>query len=328
MKTPYAFSQAHPVAPYPYSYPYPRSHPNSYPYRHSHPYPYPHSLPDSYPYTIAPAWTSAPVPEPCPAHSPVLYGANTGWCETIRPLTFVLVHGAWADACFWNGIAAKLCRMGHTVYIPEYPGHGPDPNKDVTHDMISRSVADFITSRNLCHVVLVGHSFGGTVIQKTAELVPDRIRRLVFQNAFVLEDGQSAADEFPPATRQAFEQLLRSSKDNTIMLPFPVFRDMFVNLASLELAKELYSTITPEPGKPLFEKLDLKKFYSLNIPKSYVYLTEDNVMPQGNSRYGWFPHMAERLGMFRLIKGHGDHMTNARTEPCMVARKIYEGSRD
>ncbi|MDF2938922.1 MAG: alpha/beta fold hydrolase [Paenibacillaceae bacterium] len=243
-------------------------------------------------------------------------------------MTFVLVHGAWADASFWNGVAFELCRMGHRVYIPEYPGHGSDLNKDVTHGMISRSVADFILCHNLQNIILVGHSFGGTVIQKVAELVPDRIKRLVFQNAFVLKDGESAADEFPPATREAFEQLLNSSKDHTIMLPFPVFRDMFVNLACLSLAQQLYKGIMPEPGKPLFEKLDLKKFYSLTIPKSYVYLTEDNVMPQCNSSYGWFPHMAERLGMFRLIKGQGDHMTNAYTEPWMLAQKIYEGGRD
>ncbi|MNO09955.1 hypothetical protein D3C81_2335140 [compost metagenome] len=51
-------------------------------------------------------------------------------------------------------------------------------------------------------------------------------------------------------------------------------------------------------------------------------------MPHGDSNYGWFPHMAERLGMFRLIKGQGDHMTNAYTEPWMLAQKIYEGGRD
>lgn len=260
----------------------------------------------------------APLPQPL-IHAPGR--------EKLQPLTFVLVHGSWADSGFWDGIAAELRRMGHVVYAPEYPGHGPDTNKAVSHAMITKSVADFITANQLQDVILVGHSFGGTVVQKTAELVPDRIKRLVFYNAFVLNDGESLADEFPPSARQGFQQLLQSSKDNTIMLPFPLFRETFVNLASLEVAEQIYKGITPEPAKPLFEKLDLKKFYSLTMPRSYLYFTEDNVLPQGNG-YGWHPHMSSRLGLFRLIKGHGDHMTTAKTEPALVAARIYEAGRD
>ncbi|MFC5448832.1 alpha/beta fold hydrolase [Paenibacillus aestuarii] len=243
------------------------------------------------------------------------------------PLTFVLVHGSWADTSFWDGVAAELRKKGHTVYVPEYPGHGPDPNKAVTHAMISKSVADYITSHNLHGIILVGHSFGGSVVQKVAELVPERIKRLVFWDAFVLPDGQSLADQFPPAMRQGFEQLRAASKDDTIMLPFPAFRDTFVNLAPLDLAQRLYNQVSPEPAKPLFEKLDLKRFYNLELPKSYVYFTDDNAVPQAEG-YGWHPHMSSRLGTYRLITGHGDHFSTAKTNPAMLAQKIYEAARD
>ncbi|MFF2483767.1 alpha/beta fold hydrolase [Paenibacillus sp. NPDC058071] len=244
-----------------------------------------------------------------------------------QPLTFVLVHGSWADAHFWDGIAAVLRNNGHAVYTPEYAGHGNDLNKNVTHAMITKSVVDFITKLNLHNIILVGHSFGGTVIQKTAEQVPDRIKRLVFWDAFVLKDGESLADELPPQTRQGFEQLRASSNDDTIMLPFPLFRDLFVNTATLEVASDMYAVITPEPAKPLFEKLDLKAFYSLPTPKSYVYFYQDNALPQGEG-FGWNPHMSTRLGQFRLIVGDGDHMTDTRTRPAMVAQKLYEAGRD
>ncbi|WP_144530002.1 alpha/beta fold hydrolase [Peribacillus simplex] len=242
-------------------------------------------------------------------------------------LTFVLVHGAWADAHFWDDVAAVLRSRGHTVYTPEYAGHGKDPNKDVTHAMITKSVVDFITKLNLRNFVLVGHSFGGTVIQKVAEQVPDRIKRLVFWDAFVLKDGESVADEFSPQMRQGFEQLRAGSKDDTVMLPFPLFRDLFVNTATLEEAKRMYAGITPEPAKPLFEKLDLKAFYALPTPKSYVYFYQDNALPQGEG-FGWHPHMSMRLGQFRLIVGDGDHFTDTRTRPAMVAQKFYEAGRD
>ncbi len=254
--------------------------------------------------------------------------------ESYRPfpqqqqrLTFVLVHGSWADAHFWDGIAAELRRRGQTVYAPEYAGHGNDPNKAVTHAMITKSVVDFVTRLNLHDIILVGHSFGGTVVQKVAEQIPDRIKRLVFWDAFVLNDGEALADEVPPATRQGFEQLRAASSDDTIMLPFPLFRELFVNTAPFEVAKRIYAGVTPEPAKPLFEKLDLKAFYALSTPRSYLYFYQDNVFT-GAEGFGWYPHMASRLGLFRLIVGDGDHMTDSRTRPAMVAQKLYEAGRD
>ncbi|MBD2865053.1 alpha/beta fold hydrolase [Paenibacillus sp. IB182363] len=242
-------------------------------------------------------------------------------------LTFVLVHGSWADAHFWDGVAAALRSQGHDVHTPEYAGHGTDPNKHVSHAMITKSVVAFIMRLNLRDIVLVGHSFGGSVIQKAAEQIPDRIKRLVFWDAFVLKDGESVADELPPQTRQSFEQLRAGSEDDTIPLPFPLFRELFVNTATLEQAKQFYTSVRPEPAKPLFEKLDLQVFYTLPTPKSYVYFYQDNVLPQGEG-FGWNPHMSARLGLFRLIVGDGDHFTDTRTRPAMVAQKLYEAGRD
>ncbi|OMF38487.1 alpha/beta hydrolase [Paenibacillus sp. FSL H8-0548] len=250
------------------------------------------------------------------------------WRAPYLPLTFVLVHGAWADASFWDETAFELRKMGHIVYTPEYAGHGADTNKNVTHGMITKSVVDFIVGNNLQQIILVGHSFGGSVVQKVAEQVPSRIKRLVFWDAFVLNDGEAVADEFPEAANSFFQQLRESSGNDTIMLPFPFFRDTFVNIAPLEVALQIYSKITPEPAKPFYEKLDLKKFYSLSIPRSYIYFTEDNVLPQFNANYGWHPHMSSRLGIFRYIQGNSDHMSATKMNPAMLAQKIYEAGRD
>ena len=38
----------------------------------------------------------------------------------------------------------------------------------------------FIADNNLSDVVLLGHSFGGTVIARVAEEIPDLLRRLIF----------------------------------------------------------------------------------------------------------------------------------------------------
>lgn len=244
-----------------------------------------------------------------------------------RPLSFVLIHGAWGDSSYWNQTAEILRRTGNKVNTPNLPGHGNDPNKNVKHADYVNYVVDYITQRNLNDIILVGHSFGGTVISKVAERIPGRIRRLVFMDAFVGTTGKSVADEIPPTGRALWAELAKQSTNNTIMLPFPIWRETFMNTASYNLAANIYRTVTPEPAGPLFEKLDLTKFYSLNIPKSYFYLTDDTAVPQGE-QYGWHPHMSSRLGLFRLITAKGDHMTPFHADPVMVAQKLIEAGRD
>jgi pimeloyl-ACP methyl ester carboxylesterase len=70
-------------------------------------------------------------------------------------------------------------------------------------------------------MILVGHSFGGTMISKVAEYLPGRIKRLIFLNAFVLDDNQSVYDNLPDALIEVFNQLAQSSPDNRTLLPFP-----------------------------------------------------------------------------------------------------------
>lgn len=241
-------------------------------------------------------------------------------------LTFVLIHGAWSTASFWEETATSLRDAGHIVHAPEYAGHGATINPEVTHNEIVQSVVDYITNNELNDIVLVGHSFGGTVIAKTAEHVTDRIKRLVFFDAFIPKDGQSLVDQLPEPVQQAFQGLTQASGNNTITLPFPLFRDTFANYATLEHAREIYEGSPTEPAGPLFQKLDLKKFYSLEIPKSYLFLTGDIAYPP--APLAWHPGQSSHLGTYRLIVSDGDHVSTVHTQPNMIADKLVESGRD
>ena len=56
----------------------------------------------------------------------------------------------------------------------------------------------YIEQNELRDIVLVGHSYGGTIISAVAEAIGERIKRLVYWNAFVLLDGESIDDVSPP----------------------------------------------------------------------------------------------------------------------------------
>ena len=240
-------------------------------------------------------------------------------------MTFVLVHGSWQDGLVWNATIRELESKGHKAFAPTMLGHGKAANRKVNHAQCTKSVVDHIVNQNLSDIVLLGHSFGGTVIAKVAEVIPERIRRLVFLNGFVLQDGNSLNDEVPQFYVTLFEQLSQSSSDHTVMVPFPIWREAFMNDADLELAKSVYAQLSPEPYQPFKDRLDLKKFYALELPKSYINCTEDIALPHGE--WGWHPRMSNRLGLYRLVQMPGGHEVMF-TNPKGLAEKIIEAGRD
>jgi len=239
--------------------------------------------------------------------------------------TFVLVHGAWHDGSAWELTARHLESKGHRVFAPTMAGHGKLAPKNVRHADCTDSIARFIVDRSLRDVVLVGHSFGGTVICKVAEAIRERIKRLVFLNAFVLADGHSLMEEVPPHYVTLFDRLAKESAEGAIMLPFAIWRESFVNDADLDMAKWTYEQLSPEPYRVCLDKLDLGKFYSLEIPRSYINCTEDIALPPGE--WGWHPRMSSRLGLYRLVQMPGSHEVMY-TNPSGLAEKIWEAGRD
>jgi pimeloyl-ACP methyl ester carboxylesterase len=239
--------------------------------------------------------------------------------------TFVLVHGAWHDGSAWDPTVRHLESRGQRAFAPTMAGHGKSAARNVNHAQGTESIVRSIVDRSLRDVVLVGHSFGGTVICKVAEEIPERIKRLVFLNAFVLKDGNSLMDESPPHYVELFDRLAKESADHTVMIPFPIWRESFVNDADIETAKWTYAQLSPEPYQPCTDKLDLKNFYSLQTPRSFINCTEDIALPPGE--WGWHPRMSSRLGLHRLVQMPGSHEV-IYTNPGGLAEKIWEAGRD
>ena len=242
--------------------------------------------------------------------------------------TFVLIHGAWHDGSLWGDVAVPLREAGHIVHTPTLAGNGPgDIDRTIGHVDAVQSAAGYLTEQNLTDFVLLGHSYGGSIISKIAEAMPDRIRRLIYWNAFVLMDGESIESVSPPPYKQMMDGIAASGAygPGAVKLPFPVWREAFMNDASLDLAQKTYEMTTPHPLKTLTDRLELKTFFGLEIPKSYINCTEDIAMPPGE--FAWFPRFPARLGLCRLVQMPGGHEA-CFTNPQLLARKIMEAGRD
>src|SRR5215470_11085690 len=112
--------------------------------------------------------------------------------------TFVLIHGTWHGGWAWQDVVRHLSRRGHIAHTPTLAGHGRGAMpRGITHEDCVDSVVACIRHCNLENVVLVGHSFGGTVVQRVAARVPERIVRLVFVNALIVKDKERGSSRSP-----------------------------------------------------------------------------------------------------------------------------------
>ncbi len=125
--------------------------------------------------------------------------APTAVHEETGGLTIVFVHGAWAGGWHFNKVAPLLEGAGHTVYRPTMTGLGERVHLARADVDLSTHIEDIVMVfefEDLQDVVLVGHSYGGMVVAGVAERVPQRIKKLVFMDAIVPENGDSVSGLF------------------------------------------------------------------------------------------------------------------------------------
>lgn len=107
--------------------------------------------------------------------------------------SFVLVPGACHGGWWYEPLVAELQRAGHRAIALTLAGLGPDGLAGTGQVTLSSHIAEVAAAvtGDSEPVVLVGHSYAGSVITGAADQVPQNVRALVYLNAFVPEDGDS-----------------------------------------------------------------------------------------------------------------------------------------
>jgi pimeloyl-ACP methyl ester carboxylesterase len=119
--------------------------------------------------------------------------------------TFVLVHGAWHGSWCWKRVRNVLQRQSHEVFTPTLTGVGERTHllsAEVNLETHIQDILNLIRWEELDDLVLCGHSYGGMVVSAVADRMPERIRSLLFVDAFVPETGQCLEDFAPTPAEQ------------------------------------------------------------------------------------------------------------------------------
>jgi pimeloyl-ACP methyl ester carboxylesterase len=107
--------------------------------------------------------------------------------------TFLLAHGAWSAGWAWKKMRPLMAAHGHQLFTPSYTGLGERAHLAHRDLNLESHIADMLAVLEfeaLSDVILVGHSYGGMVATGVADCVRDKIRHLVYLDAFAPEDGK------------------------------------------------------------------------------------------------------------------------------------------
>ena len=219
--------------------------------------------------------------------------------------TVVLVHGGWADASSWNAVVERLQDRGYPVVAP------PNPLRGLQGDAAYLSSVLATISGP---IVLVGHSYGGTVMTDAATGDPN-VKALVYIAAFAPDVGDSIA------TLEAMNPGSQVGLSTLTLRPYPggvdayitpsVFHSVFCADVPTSTAAVMAATQRPIDAAVLAEPSGPPAWRT--IPSWYLVASDDHAIPAATERF-----MAKRAGATTVeisashvaMVSHPDTVTN------------------
>jgi len=207
--------------------------------------------------------------------------------------TYVIVHGAWAGGWEWKNAGDLLQSHGHAVYRPTHTGQGERvhlASPDIDLDVHIQDVVNVILWEDLRDIILVGHSYGGMVITGVVDRLHDRVRHVIYVDAFLPEDGESL-----------YTTLGRTGRER----PAP---DGFVALGKDHETKPP-PHVVPQSAKTFSQPISLKNQAAAGrVPTTYI-LTVDKGKGRDTDGFFGFYERAEARGWKALVM-EGDHIVH------------------
>jgi pimeloyl-ACP methyl ester carboxylesterase len=184
--------------------------------------------------------------------------------------TFVIAHGAWSSGFAWKKMRPLLRAAGHEIFTPSNTGLGERSHLATPEVNLSTHIQDVVNVlfyEDLRDVILVGHSYGGMVATGVADRASDRIRKVVYLDAFVPTDGQSLRDL---ARRPPSEPGGAPLTEGWLVPPMPPSAD-----ATPEDTAWLAPRRGPQPHLTFSEPIKLTGAVE-KLPRVYIYCLQIN----------------------------------------------------
>lgn len=201
----------------------------------------------------------------------VFTGTHAQTSSSKHPV-YVLVHGAWHGGWCWQRVSSELRAHGGIVYTPTLSGLGEHKNilsPAVNLETHISDIVNLIEMEDLHNVILVGHSYAGTVIAGVADRIPQRLSKLVFLDALLIENGQSAFSVQP----QAVKDLMTKSAEKDNGLTIPAWSAETFGVSKPEDISWVNARLTGHPFETFKQPLVLHHPYGNHLPLIFIACT-------------------------------------------------------
>lgn len=188
--------------------------------------------------------------------------------------TMMIVHGGWGGGWEWTPVSEQLRERGHQVFAPTLTGLGERAHLGEGVGLSSHidDVLAVFEFEELRDVVLCGHSYSGMVITGAADRIPERIRGLVYLDAFVPNDGQALRDLVPDEFADGLLNAAKERGDGKIPYPPELFPPE--GLIPEDVRAGYIGRTRPQPAATFTEAVRLTGAASA-LPRAYVRCTGD-----------------------------------------------------
>ncbi len=230
--------------------------------------------------------------------------------------TIVLVHGAFAESASWDGVAAKLLTDGYPVVAVANPLRGLKYDADYVLAVLKSIDGP---------VVLVGHSYGGSVITDVA-VEGMNVKSLVFVSGLAPDTGESASGlgkKFPTGTlgdALAPPVVQSDGKHDLYILQSKFWKQFAADVPEQEAAlmgaeqRPVTAEALNDPsGDPSWKKL----------PSHFIYGTADKNIPTELHEF-----MAKRAGAKETVGVNGASHVVMISHPDLVSAMIERAAAD
>jgi pimeloyl-ACP methyl ester carboxylesterase len=190
---------------------------------------------------------------------------------------FLLVPGAWLGGWCWRYVAADLRAAGHTVIPATLTGLGERAHllsRKIDLDTHVSDLVGLFEYEDLHHVILVGHSYGGTVITGVAEQVPARIQRLVYLDASVPRDGESNDTVVGPVMAAQLRASAVSEGEGWKVAPPP---HIVRQLSGHPLREWVAARLKPHPLRTFAQPIHLSSAEAAALPRGFIQTTQSDL---------------------------------------------------
>lgn len=220
-----------------------------------------------------------------------VYGVDARKPWLAQKPVFVIVHGAWGGSWAFRKVDSLMTESGAVVYRPSLTGQGERfhlASDNITLTTHIDDVVNAILFEDMRDIILVGHSYGGMVISGVADRIPERIRKLVYLDAMVPNDGENVMELIDP-TGNGISRMIRG---NYIIPPWVK--------ADQNPPKDV-----PHPLKTFTERIVLKNERAKKLDATYI-LTIDPGKTAAQDNFSASAARAKERG-WKVLEMRADH---------------------